>query len=262
MILNDEIIADYLENDDSDKYSNHWIFYNIEPDEYLYKKPDVEKRKIVKEIQLEVKRVLNNFEPLNNNIFKSLFPNYKNILNSTKVILVVGCPEVYDAMFMEHDNEEYIVFDLINISKYIEHGYNIDKIMKDLLTHELVHKCINERYQLSKELSYIEKLNYITFNEGIAHLLSYKDNIETYDFSLEFYTDKYNNAKEKLKEAFEEKDCEDQVRLLQEADVSEDYWSKYAAISGKIFLGRNIKDISNLYNDGWNNIIGKIIERK
>lgn len=259
MILSDEIIEDYLENDDSDKYSNHWIFYNIEPNEYLYKKPDIEKRKIINEIQLEIKNVLNNFEPLNNNIFKSLFPNYKNILNSTKVILVVGCPEVYDAMFMEHNNEEYIVFDLINISRYIEHGYSVDNIMKDLLTHEFVHKCINEKYPFNEELSYIEKLNYITFNEGFAHLLSYKDNIENYDFSGEFYTDKYNTAKEKLKEALEENDSENQAILLQEADVSEDYWNKYAAISGKLFLGKNIRDINRLYNEGWNNIVTKII---
>ena len=132
MILYDEVITEYLDNKSSDEYSNHWVFNNIEPNKYLFKKPSYEDNEIVKNIYNEIKAILEDFKPLNEEIFNMLFPYFNRILKESKVLLVVGCPEMYDAMFIEYDNDDYIVFDLINLSKYIKHGYSINKIVTNL----------------------------------------------------------------------------------------------------------------------------------
>ncbi|MGG7164108.1 hypothetical protein [Clostridium ihumii] len=258
MILNDEIIVDYLKEPSSNKYRNHWIFYNIEPNKYMYDTPSRENVEVVKEIYIKIKIILMNFKPINEDIFKVLFPNYKNVFESTKVLLVVGCPKMYDAMFIEHEDEEYIIFDLINLVNYIKHGHDIEKVLKNLLTHEFVHRCVKEKYPLKENLPYVEKLNYIVFNEGFAHLLAYKDNIKEYDFNSKFYLDKYENAKLKLRNAIKEKNETKQEKWLKEADVG-NYWNKFGAISGKLYLAQHIDLLIEIYTNGWRNIIFNII---
>ena len=258
MILYDEVITEYLDNKSSDEYSNHWVFNNIEPNKYLFKKPSYEDNEIVKNIYNEIKAILEDFKPLNEEIFNMLFPYFNRILKESKVLLVVGCPEMYDAMFIEYDNDDYIVFDLINLSKYIKHGYSINKIVTNLLTHEFVHRCINEKFPNDNERTFTEKLNYITFDEGFAHLLAYKENIKEYDFSTDFYKKKYEKAKLKLKEAIEEQDVEKKEILLQDANVGA-YWDKYAAIAGKLYLAQHIDELDYIYNEGWHDIISDIM---
>lgn len=261
LILYDEVITEYLDNKSTEKYSNHWVFNNIEPNEYLFKQPSYADNEIVKNIYNEIKVILEDFNPLNEEIFNNLFPDYNKIVKESKVLLVVGCPEMYDAMFMEYDNDDYIVFDLINLSKYLKYGYSINKIVTDLLTHEFVHRCIKEKFPNYNERAFTEKLNYITFDEGFAHLLAYKENIKDHDFSNNFYKEKYEKSKLKLKEAISEQDKEKQKSLLQDADVGS-YWDKYAAIAGKLYLAQHINELDDIYNKGWKNIINDILNEK
>ncbi len=261
MIINDDIIIDYLNDLSSDKYKNHWVFNNIEQNQYLFEEPSNEHKDSVKVICEEIKSVLNNFTPLNRRLFEELFPSYKEILSKSKVMLVVGCPEPYDAMVMNYKGEDYIVFDLIRFAGYINNGYSLDKLLNQLLTHEFAHKCLMDKYNLSENPTYLEKLNYIMFNEGFAHLLAYKDNIEKYEFKSEDYIERFNKAKIALKDAVKEESPEKQEELLIASD-SGPYWDKFASICGKLYLGKNIGSLIGIYEKGWNNIISDILQEE
>lgn len=171
---------------------------------------------------------------------------------------MVGCPNPYDAMVREYNEEEYVILDLIRLGEYVKNGYNLENIMKQSLTHEFAHKCIGEKYRISDNLSYIEKLSYITFDEGFAHLLSYKENIENHDFNSEIYIEKFNKSKKVLAQSINEKEIIEQERLSLSAN-SGVYWDKFAAICGKLYLAKHINSLLEIYEKGWNDIIADIL---
>lgn len=258
MILEDEIIKKYLIKADYKEYSDHWVFYNIEKDRYLFKEPSYKNEILIQDIYKRIISFLKDFKPFNEEYFNLLFPNFKSILENTPVILTVGCPFPYDAMFREFNGRDYVIFDLIRFSQYAEKGYDLNIIIKILLTHEFTHKCIKEKYPLIKNASYLQKLNYIVFDEGFAHLLSYKDNIKSINFSSENYKDKFQKAKLMLIEAVKEKKEEEQKEWLKKADSGE-YWEKFPSICGKLYLADNLSSLSSIYIKGWKYIISDII---
>jgi len=260
MIINDEIPVKYFNKVEPKKYSEHWIFHNIQKGECLFEPPTYEDEMLVKEVYEKIKYSLNQFEPMNEKLFKKLFPEYNKILDKTDVMLVVGCPNPYDAMVRTYNNRQYVVFDLIRLTEYFKSGYKLDKLINQLLTHEFAHKCLAEDYKFNENLTYNEELNYITFDEGFAHLLAYKDNIESYNFFTSDYMDKYKSAKKMLEKAVNEKDLDKQKEFLYKANAG-DYWEKFASISGKLYLGSNIEPILNIYKKGWQNIIYDILQK-
>lgn len=44
MKIEDNIIIDYLNDVAPKTYQNHWLFYNIEPNQYLFEEPDKSKK--------------------------------------------------------------------------------------------------------------------------------------------------------------------------------------------------------------------------
>ncbi|ARC86369.1 hypothetical protein U732_3449 [Clostridium argentinense CDC 2741] len=259
MIVNDDIIIKYFNNTNCDDYNKHWVFDNIEENQYLFEKPLCENKDIVQDVYKKIKCMLNEFTPVNEKLFRRLFPNFQEVLKRTKVILVVGCPNPYDAMVREYNKEAYVIFDLIRLGEYIKNGHNLENIIQQLLTHEFAHKCIREKYRINDNLSYIEKLNYITFDEGFAHLLSYKEDIENYNFNSEIYIEKFNKSKKVLAQSINEKEIKEQERLLLSAN-SGAYWDKFASICGKLYLAKHIDSLLEIYEKGWNNIITDILK--
>ena len=258
MRIDDSIIIDYLSNLDSVNYQNHWLFYNIEPNQYLFEEPDKSKKIIVSKIYHQVIQVLNDFTPFNASIFKKLFPNYTELLEDLNILLIVGCPNPYDAMFRKYEGTEYIVFDLIRFSQYVEQGYPLEDLITQFITHEFTHQCIHQAYPYSIDMTYQEKLSYIIFNEGIAHLLAFKSSIDPIDWKSEPYNLHYENAKMKLTKALQETDRDHQLNLLNQAD-SGPYWDKFGAIVGKIYFGLNLEYLETLYQKGYKTIIVNIL---
>ena len=146
MFVDDRIVLKYLCNDDENDIKNHWIFHRIEKGKYLYEAPNAEKQDDVNKIRLYVKDTLSDFSPLNKNIYSALYPDWKTIINDMNVLLVVGCPEPYDAMAMEYNGKQYIIFDLIRFSDYKDSGYDIELLVKQLITHETSHLCLHKKY--------------------------------------------------------------------------------------------------------------------
>jgi len=246
MNIDDSMIKSYLA--DEDHYVSHWLFNSIlDNGEYTFYKPNKEDKEKVKEIYEKTYSSLSNFTPYNVSIFSKLFPNWTELIEDINIILAVGCPSPYDAMVREYDGVEYVIFDLIRFMSYEKNSDDIVALIRGMITHEFTHICIHNIYPFV-ESEYINKLKYITFDEGFAHLLAFNDNITSYDFSkiINLY---YENAFSTLQIALSETDALKQNDYLEKSN-SGAYWSKFAAISGKLYLALNIDYLYDIYNLG------------
>ena len=77
-----------------------------------------------------------NYIPRNRATIQSLFSDFQYVMKDFTIIPVVGLPDPYDAMFLEHEGKFYIVFDLI---LFTEGLLNEDYSCRHVLTHELMH---------------------------------------------------------------------------------------------------------------------------
>ena len=256
MLIDKNIVIKYLNSEDEEYITNHWVFNNIEEGKYLFEKPSIKKKNDIRELLLNIESKLLDFVPLNKEIYSSLYPNWREVLKDVNIILVVGCPNPYDAMVREYKKKEYIIFDLIRFNDYKELGYDIDFVIKQLITHELSHLCLHEKYPPFDYISFKEKLKYIVFDEGFAHILAFKEDLENYDFT-EIIKEHYENSLSKLRKSLKEKDINKQKKLLIESNSGK-YWNKFGAVAGKLFIAENIKNINELYKSGIENFISEM----
>ena len=108
MLIDKDIVLKYLNSEDEEDISDHWIFNLIQEGEYLFEKPSAEKKNDIRKLLLNIESGLLDFIPLNEKIYSSLYPNWREVLKDVNVILVVGCPNPYDAMVREYKKKEYI----------------------------------------------------------------------------------------------------------------------------------------------------------
>ena len=254
MNIDISIVRDYLSG--SCEYKNHWIFRSIDDDGvYLFDCPSEEDKEVVQNALNDTLKILNDFHPYNLELFQRLFPKWRELCKTVNVIISVGCPAPYDAMVREHEGKEFIIIDLIRI---LDYRMGIRTLVTPFFTHELSHICIHTDYSdIPAKTFYRDELKSIVFDEGFAHLLSYRDNIENVDFSS-LVQEYYQQSFCKLKSALCEIDTEKQKICLTESNSGE-YWKKYGAICGKLYLARNIDDIETIYKAGpekmFNNIV-------
>lgn len=255
MNVDASIVKYYLA--DKESYEHHWLFACIsDDDDTMFDRPDKEKKAAVTDAMNQAITTLDSFNPYNANLFQKLFPTWKELSTSVNVILAVGCPAPYDAMVRKHAGKEFIIFDLIRL---LDYKTDISKLIMPLFTHELAHICIHADYpDVSDSQTYCKKLEYITFDEGFAHLLSYKDNIETVDFRA-LLQEHYQASQSKLRSAMMETNSEKQVALLDESNCGA-YWDKFAAICGKLFLASHLNEIVTIYKAGPENMLKRILQ--
>ena len=130
-------------------------------------------------------------------------------------------------------------------------------MVNNLLSHELIHVIINEKYP-SGDFSYLETLDYISFHEGFAHLLSYKEGIEHY-MPNDIYKTRFMDAKEKLVLAINETSPESQELCLRESNTG-DYWDKFGAISSMLYLMKHVDSLKEIYEAGWRGYTKTLID--
>lgn len=246
MNIDNSMIKSYLAG--KDDYKSHWLFNSIlDNGEYTFDKPNDEYKEKVKEIYEKTYENLINFNPYNMEVFSTLFPKWKDLIDDVNIILAVGCPSPYDAMVREHQGREYVIFDLIRFMGYEKEGYDILSLIKGMITHEISHICIHADYPVIDK-TYKDKLSYITFDEGFAHLLSLNDEINSYNFSSMIEAH-YQNSVRKLQMALSETNIRTQKEYLEESNCGA-YWNKFAAISGKLYLASNIDNLHEIYKAG------------
>ena len=253
MIIDDHIILDYLAGKDLTQYKTHWI-YNCFGTKSVFETPDPKHIGWVSMLYEKIKDQINHFIPRNYEMVKRIFPRFDQIAANYTLLLVAGFPDPYDAMVLEHEGKAYMVFDLI---QFQEDSLHQDYSCHRVLTHELIHLCLMEDYPAPREWTYIDDLNYTSFNEGFAHALTYPEQIAAFTFDS-FLEEKFENAKNTLRLALAETDKEKQALYSRKADTG-DYWEKFASIAGKLYILKNLNQVEHIYHNGWENFTFQIL---
>lgn len=254
MIIDARIAEAYISGEDLERYKDDWIYYCFGR-QSVFESPAPENRGWVSELYKKIREELENFAPRNGETVKQLFPQFERVTSGCTIRLVVGFPDPYDAMVLEHDGQPCLVFDLI---QFQEGSLKSENICSRILTHELIHLCLREDYPAPQKMSYIEDLNYTAFNEGFAHALPYPENFQDFVFT-EFLEEKFRAAKDTLRAALAETNPEKQAFYSKTADTGI-YWNKFAAMAGKLYLLRHINELERIYREGWRDFAARILE--
>ena len=253
MKIDDSIVQSYVNGISPETYKDCWI-YSAFGRGCLFEDPDPGNREWVSKLCSKLKNQILNYVPRNEHLVRNLFPDFDTVARDYSIMLVVGFPDPYDAMVIEHDGKEYMVFDLIQFgADSLDEEYSCHRV----LTHELIHMCLNRKYPKPVGLSYVDELNYTTFDEGFAHALTYPEDIAAFKFD-DFLSEKYKHSKMQLQNALRETDTAKQKQYLISADAG-DYWDKYASISGKLFLLNNLESIKDILLSGWGGFSERIM---
>lgn len=257
MNIDDSIIKQYLAG--SDAYARHWVYRHIsESGAYLFEKPAHSQKEEIKTLCRAVSQGLADFEPYNGDLVLSLFPHWQERLDTMNVLLCVGCPEPYDAMVRTYGGQMYMIFDLVQLYRYQAQGMDIPALMRRLITHEAIHVCIRRDHPEAGE-TYPEKLRYIVFDEGFAHLLSFAQDIAQYDFK-DIIQAHYCESVRLLRAVMKETDPQKQRQFLKAANTGR-YWEKFAAISGKLCLAQHRDWMVEIYQSGPDGMITDLLEQ-
>ena len=252
MIIDDSIVAAYLSGQPPDRYKDHWVYSAIGRG-HVFEAPNPLHRNWVSKLRGKLKNQIQNFVPRNYELVRTIFPGFDDIARDYTILLVVGFPDPYDAMVLNHNGREFMVFDLIQFGQdSLDEGYSCHRV----LTHELIHICLHQSYP-EMNLSYLDDLNYTVFDEGFAHALSYPEDIFDFEFS-DFFSKKYEQARIQLKNAAIETNEKKQKAFRISVDTG-DYWEKFGSIAGKLYLLKHKDQIIEIYKDGWSGFVERIL---
>lgn len=238
MKLNTEIIDFFLENGHLSTFENHWIFKKIVEGEHLFQCPEVHRMPILKESLDKVIIELEHFKPLNLSYWESLYGSFKGIDNALNIYLLVGAPKPYDAMVREDEAGELcILFDLERIASYAETTEDLIFTIKSLITHEYAHILNRQHIAFKgKEETFESRLAALALDEGIAHFLSIRENVEGIDWHSEALTGRKQNAYARYRDALKLAPPHIMEQRLLEANAASNYWDKYGSVSGLFFI--------------------------
>jgi len=258
MKIDASIVESYLNNKPEHTYSNHIVYDLIEPGKNVFMAPDYSRIHEVRECYEKFSKAIEDFSFRNSDLIAEIFGDITSALAKTNIILTVGMPPIYDAMVRDYEDDLFVIFDLMNCVNYLSQGIDLSKMLNGLLTHELIHILIFESYPSEDDLDYIDYLNYITFHEGFAHLLSYVEDILLYQPDDKIYKERFKKAKVKLATALTELDPKLQQKYRLEANTGS-YWDKFGSIASKLYLMKHMKELKSIYDDGWKKYVDKVI---
>ena len=183
MKLDREIVDRFLAGQE---IADSWVFSEIEEGRRCFDLSDATGReREIRELTQQVSERINVFVPENAEIYRQLFPNFQKELQEVQVCLTVGCPNPYDAMVMQREEDgirhEVIVFDM---ARFLGYGERALGLVSRLTTHETAHILMHKRWPvLAEDVPYRRQLQHLCFDEGFAHLLACGEEIVSFDFS-------------------------------------------------------------------------------
>ena len=183
MKLDREIVDRFLAGQE---IADSWVFSEIEEGRRCFDLSDATGReREIRELTQQVSERINAFVPENAEVYRQLFPNFQKELQEVQVCLTVGCPNPYDAMVMQREEDgirhEVIVFDM---ARFLGYGERALGLVSRLTTHETAHILMHKRWPvLAEDVPYRRQLQHLCFDEGFAHLLACGEEIASFDFS-------------------------------------------------------------------------------
>ncbi|MCL2363799.1 MAG: hypothetical protein FWC71_03950 [Defluviitaleaceae bacterium] len=258
MTFDAHIVDAYIAGKEISESSNssHWIYDAIEPGKNVFMIPDRNRITEVAHCLQQTMEVCRHFTFRNERLVHEVFANATKIKNQCEIIFVVGVPVMYDAMVREYEDVPYIIFNMMSFADYVARGHDLGDIVRNFLTHELIHLMIGAVYP-AESLNYRTYFECVAFHEGFAHLLSYKENIGQYIMGPE-YQARFEDARALLKAALNETDPARQAEYKTAANSGK-YWDKFAAVASMCYLMKNISSLKCIYERGWQNYTDAVI---
>lgn len=240
--VTDKIITEYIQGKDLKDYVREWFFTSDRP----FVEPEADARS-KDQVELQYSRIQNQikaFHPLNATALDVLFPEWQK--ETLYVDLIAGFPSPYDAVAeVAPDGRVHIIFDVIQFTDYNLTEEQSKAAVRNLLTHEFVHVLMEKRFPgithsfYSSE--YTKVMDALIFNEGIAHLLSYKSReLDETDWEEQELQDIYIQSKRRLESALSEENMILQKKRLEEA-VTGPYFEKFGAMCGMLYFAEKWK---------------------
>jgi len=256
------IVSAFLNGEPSSVYSGHWVFDARLPapgEKTIFTEPDASRSVEVRQCLRQVTKICGSFTFRNKDLVENIFADIPSVVESVNILLTVGLPSMYDAMLVEHEGNTHIVFDLINFANYVKNGKDLAELVDNFLTHELIHMLINVKYppKRQEDFGYVEYLDYISFHEGFAHLLSYEDDISNYRPG-NMYKERFDSTKKKLVMALNEAEPSHREKYIVEANTGR-YWDKFGAIASMLYLLKHIDSLKSIYEQGPQGYAGRIV---
>lgn len=229
MRINSMIIDSYLLNGNLKDVEDCWVYHAILPGEYLIEEPQRIELEKLNELYKLVKEQIINFKPMNQELWNQLFEGMV-IPKLTTIYLIVGAPKPYDAMVREHEDERVIILDLVRIADYTDDFEKLMFIVNDFLTHEIAHILIGQKYPYLDSMSIKQKFIQMIFDEGIAHFISYTDDVLTYNWESDEMRQRCQASYEQTNNYLKNPHHISQQTLI-EAN-SGTFWGKFGSIAG------------------------------
>lgn len=248
MKLDREIVDRFLAGQE---IADSWVFSEIEEGRRCFDLSDATGReREIRELTQQVSERINVFVPENAEVYRQLFPNFQKELQEVQVCLTVGCPNPYDAMVMQREEDgirhEVIVFDM---ARFLGYGERALGLVSRLTTHETAHILMHKRWPvLAEDIPYRRQLQHLCFDEGFAHLLACGEAIASFDFGG-WVDQHWEPSLQKLREALACTDPEKQQECLIRATAGP-YWEKFACITGKLYLAQHRDQLVSIYSEG------------
>lgn len=273
MYINDEMIRVYLEEGNVDRFNDCWYFFTSsiarEQEKNIFKRPETDQETInkVHSIHEIIRKTVDNFVPINLEIWNILFADWEKIISNVTIDLIIGFPHPYDAVTeIDSEGHYHIIFDLICWSQYFG-TCDLEDVVRNLLTHELCHVLIgNSIVEINKDMeseNYSARLDALTFNEAFAHLVSYQSKeIDQVNWhTLELQTIKEKSIK-MMKLAIKETDAEKQKYYLEKGTCGK-YYDKFICMSGMFYLVSlwekgGVRKLYQVFLEGYRGFANKI----
>lgn len=220
---------------------DHWIFDAIAEGKRSYEPVDETHRSGVQELCETLMRIPHGDLPVNRGLVRAIYGDLVADYDA-RVNIIVGSPDPYDAFVRERDGRSEVFLDLRRLLAY---GLGRDKtisVMRNFITHELVHLANRARIGHSCRDGFGELL-WMSFDEGMAHYLSFRDDILAVDFGSGEYAGHREASRRRFREALALPDVGQDI--LDEG-CSGRFWEKFASIHGMFAIADLIgNDMSN-----------------
>lgn len=275
MRVTDEIVKTYLDGGDIVRYREQWYFnksaHAVQVGKNIFLEPvyDQEKMSKIKLLQNEIKAAAAGFIPTNQRIWDLLVPDWREIIESVTIDLILGFPEPYDAT-VDHDPEGklHVIFDLMCWTKYVG-VCKIKETMQNLLTHELFHVLIGTKVSDidddTESEDYFKQLDALMFHEAFAHLVSYQSKeIDTVDWHTAELEQVKQISNQRMSEIIKETNKEKQKKNLREGTCGR-YYDKFICMSGMLYLvyqweTGGIQKLRKEFQDGYHKFAKKVTD--
>lgn len=223
-----------------------------------YEKADPKRRDIVRELDVQLESIVEEFPTFNKDLFQAVFPKYEEQLRNVTIMAVVGTRE---NRIVKTEDSFCILIDLIHIADYTRIVSQMTYILQNYLTFELSKFLIHERFPV-RSRKYLSLLNHLAFTNGLANYLAWNESCNNY----KFYTQKYEAHKERsfglLAQALQVETKALQHKILVSA-VSQEFWNQFPSVAGMFYFDDIYRDLGKegvvlLYEHGPKNFIQTI----